>query len=328
MKSQALKEILREFDQSKQNAERAVQMRYDAMLDAVPRIKEIDDALNTIQIDIARQILKQPNINPSELKAQTTALIAEKQALMHLSGFNDLYFTQDCKCIACKDTGFIDNKKCACLNQRLIEKYYEMSNLSHTLNKENFEAFDSSFYSEEIDPNTGISPYSNIMRIYGQVEDFVRDFDTSFDNLLMHGPPGLGKTFMSNCIAKALLDRGKTVLYITATQLFKVVEELRFHRDETIESDTMLDFVTSADLLIIDDLGTEFSTVLTISELFNFINTRLLNRKSTIISTNIDPVELEKHYSDRLTSRIFGEYIQLKFIGDDIRHIKKYNRSV
>jgi len=324
MKDQAIKQALRELEQDRRKAQAVAEQKYEAMIDAIPRIKEIDDALNQSQIAIARLILKQPGIPTDELKTQTQALLAEKQALMLEGGFDDAYFAQAYNCTACEDTGFIGNNKCACLNQRLIEKYYEMSNLSRTLQKENFDAFDISYYSEEIDETTGISPRENINHIWSTSLNFVRDFDSQFGNLLLHGKTGLGKTFISNCIAKDLLDRGKTVLYVSASQLFKMVEEIRFHRDDDMEPDAMLGMVTGADLLIIDDLGTEFSTVLTTSELFNFINTRLLNRKSTIISTNLDIPDFRDSYSDRIISRIFGEYTLLKFIGKDIRPIKKY----
>ena len=129
-----------------------------------------------------------------------------------------------------------------------------------------------------------------------------------------------------SCIAKDVLDRGKTVLYLTAGQLFKQLEELRFHRDEEEETLDWDAELLDADLLIIDDLGTEFATMFTASELFRIINDRKLRKRPVVISTNLDYKALMDQYSDRVMSRLIGEYTTLKFFGDDIRMKKKYAR--
>ena len=157
---------------------------------------------------------------------------------------------------------------------------------------------------------------------------FTQDFDKKFQNLLLYGKTGLGKTFLCNCMAKELLDSGKTVMYVTASQLFKLIEEDRFNRigDEDIPSHYM-DDILSVDLFIIDDLGTEFSTILSSAELFNIINTRLINRKPVVISTNLSMEDIINQYSDRIVSRIVGSYTSLEFFGDDIRMIKKFDMT-
>jgi len=325
MKGAALRAALREIEQERRQAAVAGRARYERVCDALPRIREIDGELAALRVNIAKMILKQENAEISAMEARTNLLTAEKNTLLFANGYDDSYFADTYKCTNCKDSGFVENAKCTCLTQRLISKYYEMSNLSQVIARENFDAFDISYYSEEIDPAAGTSPRDNINYIWSACLSFVENFDKKFTNLLLHGGTGLGKTFISNCIARELLDRGKTVLYVTAAQIFKMVEEMRFHRDDDMEPTTMQEMITGADLLIIDDLGTEFATILTSSELFGFINTRLLNRKSTIISTNLNPRHLEDQYSDRVVSRIFGEYTLLRFIGEDIRLQRKYS---
>jgi len=149
--------------------------------------------------------------------------------------------------------------------------------------------------------------------------DFVDTFDTAFNNLILYGHSGLGKTFLCNAIAKEILDSGHTVIYLSAFQLFRLFENYRFHKDEEIVTNDDIENIFQCDLLIIDDLGTEFLNALTRSELFNCLNTRLLNEKPTVISTNLAPNEWGDNYSERITSRIFGYYSQLMFIGSDIR---------
>jgi len=324
--SQIFKEAIRDLERQRLRAQKALEVRQGYLYEKLPRLKEIDDEMAGAGLALARFVLKRDAaVNEADaFRAKNEQLAEEKAKILYENGYDDAFFLDVYGCEICKDTGFADDKHCACLKQRLITKYYEMSNLSKVLERENFDAFNINYYSDVIDIAHGVSPRDKINRAWTTSLRFVENFDTKFENLLFHGPTGLGKTFLSNCIAKELLDMGKTVLYTTATQLFKLVEDARFNRDKTFDSQSYLAMVTDVDLLIIDDLGTEFSTIVTDAELFNFINTRLLRKKSTIISTNLAGRNLEEHYSDRVTSRIFGEYMMLEFIGDDIRIAKKY----
>ena len=164
--------------------------------------------------------------------------------------------------------------------------------------------------------------------VYDICVGFIEKFDFEKRNLLFYGSAGLGKTFLCNCIAKELLDKGYTVLYLTAPQLFKLFDEARFHREDLgDDSKDILETLRSTDLLIIDDLGTESSNAPSISEFFDVLNARYLNQLSTIISTNLAPNEWSNYYSDRIISRIFGNYTTLKFYGQDIRLLKKYSQK-
>jgi len=320
------KEAIRDLERQRMQAQKTLGARQDFLYGKLPRIKEIDDEMAGIGLELAKLVLtREGDTSVAEaLHAKSERLSDEKARILYDNGYDDTFFLDVYNCETCKDTGFLREKHCHCLKQRLITKYYEMSNLSKVLERENFNAFNLNYYSDVIDITHGISPKDNINRIWTTSLKFVENFDKKFENMLFYGPTGLGKTFLSNCIAKELLDAGKTVLYTTAGQLFKLVEDARFNRGKAAEGPAYLSMVPDVDLLIIDDLGTEFSTVVTNSELFDFINTRLLNKKSTIISTNLAPRDFEEYYSDRITSRIFGEYTLLGFVGEDIRIAKKH----
>lgn len=329
MSHSVYKEILKQYDKIQMESQRLLNQKQEKIYKLIPRIKKIDELLGQTGLTITRAIIANPshsNVLIQELEIQNNALKDEKAQLLEQNGYSKDYLTLSYICQECKDTGYIDNKMCKCMQQKLIEKAYLQSNLKDVLLYENFDNFDIRYYSEEVDAKEGISAKENIMKIMKTCMQFSRDFEQDYKNLILYGNPGLGKTFLCNCIAKELLDRGKTVLYVTAFQLFKLIEEERFNKDSNEEINEYLDTLLTVDLLIIDDLGTEFSTVITSSELYNIINSRLLNKKSTIISTNLPPSNWVDIYSDRVVSRIQGNYIVLKFFGEDIRIKKKYKK--
>lgn len=322
------KQVLKEYEKNRDEAKRLLESRKRKIYKNIPRIEEIDFELTKTGINISKAVLHAKNngekqVLLNELKNKNENLIKEKENLMLENGYKIDYFNSVYKCEFCKDTGYIKNKKCRCFNQKLINKAYDMSNLKDILIYENFDTFDFRYYSDIKDEKEGVSPLENIKKIWTVCLNFVKNFDSKFENLVFYGSSGLGKTFLCNCIAKELLDAGKTVIYVTAFQLFKMIENERFNKTEEEESNEFLDMLNTVDLLIIDDLGTEFSTVLSSSELFNFINTRMLEKKATIISTNLSPQNMINQYSDRIISRIYGQYKILSFFGDDIRILKR-----
>jgi len=324
------KEVLREYERDRGAAAQLLSKRREEVYTRIPRVKEIEDALTASGLDLTKAILSNGTnlaFLCQELEEVNKVLNAEKEKLMKEMGFPEDYFINIYKCGTCRDTGYYiaePGKRCFCMQQKLIEKYYELSNLQAALKEENFDTFDIKYYSDEVSEEVGISPKQNMERIYKICDSFVKNFGNDYINLLFYGKTGLGKTFLCNCIAKDLLDRGVSVLYVTAPQLFKTIENYRFNRDEMEAPQESIGIIYSVDLLIIDDLGTEFSTVVTNAEFFNIINIRLLGKKPVIISTNLYPNDFESYYSDRITSRFFGNYRMMKFIGEDIRILKKY----
>ena len=328
------KEIMRDYDRLKSDAQRLFALRQFEVYEKIPRVKEIDEQINRTGFEISKEILS-PSKEKEEkallieaLKEKNMNLIEEKNNLLKKYKFPTDYLSSIYRCIKCSDTGFIEEKKCSCLRQKLMQKYYNMSNLANSLEDENFETFDFRYFSKEVAQGESASPYDRIINIYATSNDFAQNFGAEFNNLLFYGKTGLGKTFMCNCIAKDLLDKGNTVLYVTAAQLFKSVTDYHFNKenDEEMKNLDFINFIYTVDLLIIDDLGTEFSTVITSSEFFNFINTRLLEKRPTIISTNLMPKDFRSIYSDRVTSRILGHYMSFQFLGSDIRLQKKYSK--
>ncbi len=320
-------QIMRDYEKAQGKAKSELLKRKNEVYEKVREIAQIDEKLLKLSINATKSVLALgasdcSRGSVSELKDEATRLNAEKKLLLLENGFAEDYLTEKFACENCKDTGYINTEKCHCLKQKLINKYYELSNLKDTVLVENFDTFDFRYYSENVDERQGFSPRANMHRVYASCTDFVKTFKQKATNLLFYGDTGLGKTFLCNCIAKDVLDFGHTVLYVTAPRMFKAIEHHRFS-EKTEESYEQMDMLFSVDLLIIDDLGSEFQTVVTGTELFDIINSRLIDKKSTVISTNLSLSDLQGSYSDRIVSRFFGCYKMIKFFGDDIRVKKK-----
>ena len=326
----AYREVMQDYEASRNKAQALQSERRAALYRSFPQVEEIDKALSAIGLSLARLALSGDAQALQQARAKAEALKEEKSAILTANGVAEDYLTAVYRCMACEDTGYKPAapgqipQRCACLKQRMVEAYYSLSNIKGVLSEENFDTFDHRCFSPNIIEAEGISPQTNMRAVYRMATDFVQDFNATFSNLLLYGRTGLGKTFVCHCIAKDLLDAGHTVLYLTAPRLFKLIEDYRFNREALDEPDEMLEAVTDVDLLILDDLGAEFVTVVTSSALFDIINQRLLAKKPTVISTNLSPPELERHYSERIVSRFTGYYQMIKFFGEDIRVKKKY----
>lgn len=322
-----INEIMREYDGDRQSALRLKSARMTEVYKKIPEIEAMDEALKNQSLEISKAILSGQKSVVEYIAKENQQKQAKKEALLKKSGLPKDYLENVYKCPKCLDTGFMDNGesgKCSCFNQKLISKYYQMSNLSKTFINENFDSFDLKYYSSSKDENTGVAPRNMMKLIYDKALEFVENFGQKSTNLFFHGKVGLGKTFLCNCIAKEILDKGYTVLYAPATKLFKIVEDARFRRDEMVAPSEQIEFFYSVELLIIDDLGTEFSTMATQSALFDIVNSRILDGRSTIISSNLSPKEIDDQYSDRLGSRLLEHYDYCRFSGSDIRKAKKY----
>lgn len=326
-KSEIYKKINQHYEKMRMLVFYEQQEKQKLIYQKIPRIQEIDQEISSVGVKIAKAVLKKPDDSEKlaySLKKILKQLKEEKKELLKQAGLKEDFMDLKYHCEKCKDTGYIDTKRCICFQQKLINIIYNQSNLGEIIKAENFQTFNINLYRDQRLENEKISPKENMFDIYGVCKKFIKDFENTFENLLFYGNTGLGKTFLCNCIAKELMDRGKTVLYMTAGQLFKAVEDSHFKREEQFEYTNILDDVLTVDLLIIDDLGTEFSTILSSSELFHIINERLLTKKPVVLSTNLAPSDLINHYSDRIVSRLTGGYKVLKFFGDDIRFKKKF----
>ena len=324
MRESVLRDILVNYERKRDKADISLEQRKNDVYKQIPQIKEIEDEINKVGLEMMRLVLKNP-ANKEKLclqsKEKINELRSKKEELLNIYNVPKGYLDIQYECNLCMDRGFLPNgKKCNCLKQAIINESYKMSNLSRMLEKQNQSTYDDSIFSEEIDPKTGISPRQNMQIILSDCDEFIYDFDKDNDkNLLFYGDTGLGKTFMSNYIAKSLLDKGYVVIYQTAFKMFEIIEEYKFRNSDKHLSREDYENLFECDLLIIDDLGTELTNSFTVSELFIILNTRLLNGKKTIISTNLSPTQLGELYSQRIFSRIFDKFKMIKFLGKDLR---------
>jgi len=316
-------QVMRDYEAARDNAHILLEARTEQVYKTLPEIKNIDALLAKMGANLARLAIAGDTAGMENARQEMRNLQANRLFLLE-ENFDKHYLTAVYRCNICQDTGYIHGQtRCKCLNQRLIDEYYSLSNMKEVLQEENFDTFDLRLFDTAIIPTEGLSPHANMQTIYRLATSFVANFN-EFSNLLLYGEPGTGKTFVSHAIAKDLLDSGRTVLYQTAPRLSRVLEDYRFSRDRLSNPDEMLAAVDNVDLLILDDLGAEISTVVTSAAIFDIVNQRLLARKHTVISTNLSPAQLEAQYSERLVSRFFGNYQMIKFFGEDIRVKKKY----
>ena len=298
--------------------------RKKEIYDKIPRIQEIDNLIASSSINAVRSRLKQGTNAMEDVQQQNSNLIAEKQQLLETNGYPAGYLQPIYTCPLCKDTGRVGNEYCNCFKQAAISLLYRQSTLDRILQTENFEHFDLSYYARENDGKHPFTPYENMNNILNKTKSFIETFDKEGGNLLFYGETGLGKTYLSNCIAKSLLDTQHTVLYQTAIHLFEdVCGDVIMKKNQNADSQETYRYLYSCDLLIIDDLGTEFTNSFVSSELYDILNTRMREGKSTVISTNLNLQELTERYSDRITTRIFAEYKVFHFYGSNIRLAKR-----
>lgn len=314
--------ILRTYEQKQIQNRDLLDKRRKTVYNQVPELKKIHNSISLLGVSQARKLLNGDENALQELKEEMKKLTDRKTQLLVSAGFPADYLEPVYECSDCKDTGYIGGQKCHCFQKAVIDLLYTQSNLKSILAKENFNTFSFAYYSDNhIDPVTGRSSLATMKNAHLIAHEFVDTFTDDFRNLFLYGDTGVGKTFLSNCIAKELIDRAFSVIYLTAFELFDTLAKSKFEKDDAAE--TMCEHIFDCDLLIIDDLGTELANSFTVSQFFLCLNERLLRRKSTIISTNLSLESLVDIYSERTFSRITSNYTMLKLTGDDIRIKKK-----
>lgn len=303
--------------------------RYNEVINLCPKYQIIEDEIISLSMEEAARRIGNDSSNPNsdEFNSRLESLIHKKAELLASIGKPADYLDDIYTCKACHDTGYINGTRCSCFKKKAIDLIYHDSNLKNITASENFSTFSFDWYDKTtIDTATGLTPYNNMHKVFDVCQSFVKTFDTDFANLLLLGETGVGKTFLSNCIAKELLDSYHSVIYLTAIELFKCFENSDFNKNDDVEYQDVSYFI-DCDLLIIDDLGTESYNSYTISKLFYVINERILRRKSVIISTNFSMSQLEDVYSERIFSRIISSYTILRLFCEDIRYQKKLKKK-
>ena len=329
MNNQDLKNILKEYEQKRELAKQECEKKVENFYLKNKNLSNLVDNINKTSINLSKSILSGDKAQISLLQKKLDELKKEKNNILKNLNITNSFFEPDYECKKCNDTGYlIDNNgiMCTCLKQKLIDLQYNKSNI-YNLEKDNFSTFNDNLLSDIPDEkkyNSSVSPRENINNIKKIALKFIENFDDPNEkNLLFTGNTGLGKTFLSNCIANEILAQGKTVLYQTAPIMLDEIIDYRFGKKDSFIYNNIL----NADLLIIDDLGTENLNSIKFTELFNVINSRLLNQNNhitkTIISTNLSLNNLFQNYDERIFSRLAGYYNICRFYGEDIRINKR-----
>ncbi len=311
-------EISKMYSDIRENEARLLKERREKIQRELPMVFNLEKKIAKLCIDLAvnsfKDIADRENYL-NDLRNQITNMRIKKSELLVANGFTLDYVSLHYKCNKCKDTGYIGSTKCSCYKQKLVKLYYKNSYHNSMLASNNFEHFHIDYYSTQKANNEPRSPRKNMEdKIIPYVMDYLKNFSSTKNNLLFYGSSGTGKTFLSNCIAKDLLDKGFLVIYRTSDDIIHDLKKVKFENDHNLEN-----LLLNCDLLILDDLGTEQITDFTSTELFNLLNKKLLMNKKMLISSNYELEKLSRTYSERITSRLFGDFTLFKFYGDDIR---------
>ena len=312
--------IMRIYNQRQFQDKYEQDQRREEVYQKVPQIRQIEDEISSQAVRCARKLLDGDTNAKEELKQHIEDLREQKEVLLSAFGFPADYMEMHYACPECQDTGYVDGRKCRCFKKEEIRLLYSQSNIVDVLLRENFDSFSYEYYDDRVViPEIQMTVADYMRQVHTWCKEYVENFEKKGGNLIFTGSTGVGKTFLTNCIAKALIDQYQSVIYLSSNDLFDVFSKNKFHYDTEEEMKDMYQYILDCDLLIIDDLGTELNNTFVSSQLFYCINERLLRKKSTIISTNLSMTMLRDTYSDRISSRIISQYSIIPLYGDDIR---------
>lgn len=307
--------IMRKYDKLQLQHQYELSKRFDEVYAKIPEYKTLEESIPTVSMSYTRRLLDGDAAARDALKASLAEISSKKKQLLLQNGFPEDYLEMQYNCPACKDTGYIGGEKCFCLKKQILSVSYEQSNIAKLLETDNFSTLSEEYYEGE--------DLLHFREAVALCHNIVDNFESNKENLLLYGSVGVGKSFLSCCIAKELLDKGYSVLYFSSSHLFDVLAENDFRKDSKENLYTSKEDIYNCDLVVIDDLGTEITNSFIFTSLFSLITERILRNKATIISTNLTLKHLMDLYSDRIFSRITAKYKLCKLSGPDIRIYKK-----
>ena len=325
--SEVRKKSIDIIKERKLSAERKADFKRDKIFSVIPEAAEYERKIASCAIKAGRAVIRGGDVKSEleKLKNESLKLQAEYETLLNSKGYSTKDTEPDYYCKECNDTGFIekDNRTvmCSCLKKVMVETACAELNKNSPLSLCTFEDFDLKYYSKEKNPDYPRSSYEQMNNIFEYCKNYAEKFRPDSESIFMNGMTGLGKTHLSLAIANEVIKRGYGVIYVSAPIIVSKLEKEQFSRNK--ENNNTEQTLTECDLLIVDDLGTEFSTQFSSKALYNLFNSRLLLGKPIIINTNLNLAELEKLYTQRFVSRIIGEARRLDFFGEDVRLKKK-----
>ena len=314
--------ILKEYDEMRLRSSQELESRKAAIYRSVPELSRIEEEITSLQVKRASLRLhaaESEGLSESDIKTEILRLRELKAQLLENAGYSDEDFKPHYNCTICNDTGYDpDNRICSCFKSKIIERLYDFSHIRDILNIENFNTFNFKYYSdEEAVTKDGRTQLGVAKDAVHKAIAFVRGFADSADNLYICGDTGVGKTFLTNCIAREIIEQGHSVIYLSSGKFFDILADAAFGRQG--DSELTAGWIYDCDLLIIDDLGTELTNSFVQTRLFDCINERFLRRKHTVISSNLSINELRDSYSERVASRVASNYTVIKLFAKDIR---------
>lgn len=308
------------------NAEKAAERRKEEVYKRFPRVKELEKQISMGGIKTARAVLAGGDVEEavSKLRDQNLAMQAEVKRILTDNGYPANYFEPKYFCKKCEDKGYYDingkTVRCSCMKSALVTCACAELNRYAPLSLSTFESFDLEYYDKSINSKVKTSPYEHMSKVFRFCQNYADNFSKNSESILMSGETGLGKTHLSLAIANEVIKKGYGVVYASAPPIISKLEKEYFSSDK---DDSLFSMLADCDLLIIDDLGTEFYSQFAVSQFYNLFNSRMLSNKPIIINTNLTITELKEKYTDRFVSRICGNARQLDFLGRDIRIRRK-----
>lgn len=322
-----MRRAMARYNEEKAHRAQELSERKQKLYAAVPRLGAIEQELSaTMSQIITGALAKGTDPLPAirVIRDKNLDLQRERMELLLRNGYPEDYLEEKPACRICGDTGYVNGQMCPCLQRVYREEQNKELSKMLDLGNQKFETFSFDWYSTAPDPETKKSPRQRAEKNFDACRDYAYQFSQRSGNLLLCGKPGLGKTFLSACIARVVSDKGFSVVYDTASHVFGQMERVRFRREEE-PADAAEDVkrYENCDLLILDDLGTEMTTAFVRSALYDLIDQRLRDNKKTVINSNMDADDIGNYYSPQIRSRILGNYEVLPFFGEDIRYLKR-----
>ena len=311
------------LEQARQQHDEETRSRIAAIYAQQPRLKEIDTKLRQTAARVMAVSFRRgedPSQAMEALRKENLALQQEREWILESNDIDPDDLDDAPICPNCGGRGYVGAVMCDCLRELCRQEQKKELSQILGIGRESFERFQLDYYPAEYDPDLGASPRELMKRVYERAVRYAQTFTPAAGSMLFMGATGLGKTFLSACIAKAVAERGFSVCYVSSETMFADFEQQKFRPRE---GEDLTRKYLGCDLLILDDLGTEMTTQFTIAALYQVVNTRLMENRATIVSTNLPVGDLDRRYSAQIASRLLGAYTMMKFCGNDIRLLQK-----